>query len=140
MFKKIKDKWNKLDEGTKKAVKAGLVVTACVGSMYLGADITKAWINHKDKHKFDDYQRMMLTFDKDKDLGEYFLILSRHNKDDYTKRVDVAGCLLGTADKTREILKSWSDHLAKTENTVNEGLSECLDLITEMEQNNVNKI
>lgn len=144
MFKKIKDKWNELDEGTKKAVKAGLVVTACAGCVYLGADIATAWFKHKDKHKFDDYQRMMLTFDKDKDLGEYFLILSRHNIDDYTKRMDVAGCLLGTADKTREILKSWSDHLAKTEadkESVNEGLSECLDLITEMEKKkNANKI
>lgn len=144
MFKKIKDKWNKLDERTKKAVKAVVAITACVNSMYLGADITKAWYNYKEKHKFDDYQRMMLTFDKDKDLGEYFLILGRHNKYDDTKRMDVAGCLLGTADKTREILKSWSDHIAKTEadkESVNEGLSECLDLITEMEKKkNANKI
>jgi len=127
MFKKIKDKWNKLDEGTKKAVKAGLVVTACAGSMYLGADIATAWFKHKDK-----------------DLGEYFLILGRHNKYDDTKRMDVAGCLLGTADKTREILKSWSDHIAKTEadkESVNDGLSECLDLITEIEKKkNADKI
>lgn len=51
MFKKIKDKWNKLDEGTKKAVKAGLVVTACAGStylsMYIGADIAMGSVDEK---------------------------------------------------------------------------------------------
>ncbi len=115
MFKKIKDKWNKLDEGTKKAVKAGLVVTACVGSMYLGGDIVNAWYKHKEKHKFDDYQRMMLTLDKDENLGEYFLMISRHNKEDSTKYVDVAGCLLGKADETREILNSFLNHVDKLE-------------------------
>ena len=115
MFKKIKEKWNKLDDRTKKALKVGAFATACVGSLYVGANITKKLTAYKEKHRFDAYPRMKILFGRDDDLKEYYIALTRYAKDNETKTIEVGGCLLGNLDETLQILQSWVDYINEIE-------------------------
>jgi len=118
MFKKIKDKWNQLDDGTKKAVKAGLVVTACAGSMYLGAHIVNAWYKYEEKHKFDDYPRYGIEFGKDEDLNMYYLKIGRAAIDRSAVKY-LAGVTLGSIEETKEFFNECQDYISKKEENVN---------------------